>query len=44
MLDQLEEAGWIEPAQAALVRGIDGMLTMMSGQQNAALRQPPIMG
>jgi hypothetical protein len=39
-LGQLEEVGWIEPAQAALVRRIDGMLPMTSGQQNAALWEP----
>jgi len=40
MLDQLAEAGWIPPAQATLVRRIDGMLTKMSGRQNAALWEP----
>lgn len=40
MLDQLEESGFIDPAQAAIVRRIDGMLSMMSGARHAALWEP----
>lgn len=40
LLDQLEEANWIDPAQAAMVRRIDGLLTTMSGAENAALWRP----
>lgn len=37
MVGPLEEAGWIGPEQAALVRRIDGLLALMSGDGNAAL-------
>ncbi len=40
MLHQLEEAGWIGPAPAALVRRIDGLLAVMSNRHSAEVWEP----
>ncbi|TDB80673.1 hypothetical protein [Micromonospora sp. KC721] len=40
LLEPLEEAGLVDPAQAALARRIDEMLDLMSGAQKAHLWEP----
>jgi len=40
MLNQLEEAGWIPPSAADLVRRIDGTLDVMSDEHREELWEP----
>lgn len=40
LVEQLEEANWIDPAQAAVARRIDGLLDLTSGRESASLWEP----